>query len=86
MHGLLEEFLTDDLLRAELRVVTNAEQYESESVEDYAQRLSEANSRCRHVFATTDLVHSFILGLSPGARALLDTHLVREDASSMSFH
>ena len=86
VHGLLEEFLTDDLLRAELKVVSNAEQYDGESVGDYARRLSEANSRCRHVYPQTDFVHAFILGLHPGTRSLLDTHLVRTDTSTLSFH
>ena len=50
VHALLDKFITDDLLRDDRKVVTDAQQKENENVREYARRLEEAADRCRHVF------------------------------------
>ena len=75
VHALLDKFITDDLLRDERKVVTDARQKENENVREYARRLEEAADRCRHVFSQTELVHYFVLGLHPSPRALVHIQL-----------
>ena len=75
VHALLDKFITDDLLRDERKVVTDARQKDNENVREYARRLEEAADRCRHVFSQTELVHCFVLGLHASTRALVHIQL-----------
>ena len=76
VHALLDKFITDDLLRDERKVVTDARQKENEKVKEYARRLEEAADRCRHVFSQTELVHCFVVpGLHPSTRSLVHIQL-----------
>ena len=75
VHALLERFVTDELLRNEHRVISDAKQNTDETVNDYALRLEDAADRCRHVFPPSELVNNFVLGLDPATRSLLQTHL-----------
>ena len=75
VHTLLDKFITNDLLRDERKVVTDARQKENESVKEYARRLEEAADLCRHVFTQTELVHCFVLGLHPSTMVLVHIQL-----------
>lgn len=85
VHALLDRFVDDDILRDELKIITDACQNDEETVDQYARRLEAATYRCRNVFSQRELVHNFILGLHVPVRSLVNTHLAHEDTSTLEF-
>lgn len=63
VQALLERFITDEMLRDEHRVISDAQQRRNESVRTNAEGLEGTACSCCHVFHPTELIKKFALGL-----------------------
>ena len=75
VHTLLDNFITDDLVHDERRIVTDARQKESKNDMNYSRCLEESADRFRHVLTQTLLVHYFVLSLHVYTRILVHVQL-----------